>query len=213
MIKITNKDNKIQILAKMAANICCYAMENPLHVFFEDGNFHTRYLTREKEQNERVKFENGIKMYNYINHFIDNWDTLSDDDKVSAFNLFEKKWDYLNNKISNRIRKVTNTPKESSLLLRHKLNYDGSISWMSYAETPGTESKFDYDELPDIPKDSIIKCYEVDKYIVYIGGSKYGEYKEEAVALDIYRKLENRFNSTGYGPLIKLTKVCNAIIK
>lgn len=208
MIKILQSDNRIQILAKMAANICFYAKANPLHCFFEDGNFHLKPLDYEKDFNTENLEANGFKMYKYILCFINHWNDLDDSQKKECFNLYRKQFSYLNNKCWNKIERSRNGGR----IAHNILNDDDSISFIASNFDPKTESKFDFDELPIIPSISKIDKYVTVGYIIYINNSKYKEFTDEDKALEEYRKLESRFYDAGHTSNITLQKISEAVM-
>lgn len=210
MIKILQSDNRIQILAKMAANICFYAKANPLHCFFEDGNFHLDPLHYEKEfNNEPENLEaNGFKMYKYILCFINHWNDLDDSQKKECFNLYRKKFSYLNNKCWNKIERSRNGGR----IAHHILNDDDSISFIASNFDPKTESKFDFDELPMIPSNSKIKNYINVGYAIRIDGKEYREFTDEDKALEEYQRLESLFYDAGNTSNITLQKISEAVM-
>lgn len=127
-MKILKNDNKVTALAKKAAMVCQYAIHNPLHVFFEDGNFHTGKLELERKWNEEFKDKNGQALYEFINIFCDEWDALNKEEKREAFRLFYKKWDYLSRKWRNKILTNSNpVPKGSGFCYTRYLGEDGHI--------------------------------------------------------------------------------------
>ena len=92
MLKIFSTDTIIQKCAKQAAMICEYSIFNPLHCAFEDGNMYEGMtMVAERVWNEEHHNDNGDKMYNFINDFIDNFSSLNDKEKYECYKLFRKK--------------------------------------------------------------------------------------------------------------------------
>lgn len=132
MIRITKNDTPVTISAKKAAIICTYAIRNPLHVFFEDGNFHTGPMGFEREWNEEFREENGERMYELIAQFLDEFEELNEEERRESFRLFRRKWDYQEDKRHKKILENSEPrPKGSGLGYRVYLKEDGHI----YAKT------------------------------------------------------------------------------
>lgn len=123
---VNSKDTKVTKLAKQAAIICCFAIRNPLHVSFEDGNicWHNEdSFESEYEWNKEDRSKNGEKMFQYIEDFLNEFTSLSVKDRKECYWIFrEKTWKYLENKISRKA-----TEKGSPRAYRHYLDDDGSI--------------------------------------------------------------------------------------
>ena len=127
-MKILKSDNNVTALAKKAAMICEYSISNPLHVFFEDCNFHAKPMNFERECNEMFKSENGQHMFDFIKTFLDEWDELTPTEKREAYRLFYKKWRYLQRRWRNKIlENSTPKPKGSGFCYKHYLGEDGHI--------------------------------------------------------------------------------------
>ena len=123
---VNSKDTKVTRLAKQAAIICCFAICNPLHVSFEDGNicWHNEdSFESEYEWNKEDRSKNGEKMFQYIEDFLNEFTSLSVKDRKECYWIFrEKTWKYLENKISRKAKE-----KGSPRAYRHYLDDDGSI--------------------------------------------------------------------------------------
>ena len=127
-MRIFKSDNNITVLAKKAAMICEYSICNPLHVFFEDCNFHTNPMDFERECNEIFKSDNGQHMFDFIETFLDEWDKLTPAEKLESFHLFHKKWKYLHRRWKNKIlENSTPKPKGAGFVFAHYLGEDDHI--------------------------------------------------------------------------------------
>lgn len=118
-MKIFKNDTPVIVAAKKAAMICQYSIHNPLHVFFEDYNFHYNPMDFERECNEEYKTENGELMYEFIKQFLDEFDRLSKTERRQAFCLYRKKGFYLYKKWR---KKLNHSP-----WFKHYLAEDGHI--------------------------------------------------------------------------------------
>ncbi len=118
-MKIFKNDTPVIVAAKKAAMICQYSIHNPLHVFFEDYNFHYNPMDFERECNEKYKAENGELMYEYIKKFLDEFDRLNETERRQAFCWYRKKSFYLYKKWR---KKLNYSP-----WYRHYLENDGHI--------------------------------------------------------------------------------------
>lgn len=127
-MRFTKNDTPVTIAAKKAAMICTYAIKNPLHVFFEDGNYHRNPMTFERECNEEFRQENGEKMALFIAQFLDEFDALDSQQRREAYVLFSQKWRYLQNRWSKKIAE-NSKPREKGrgCCYRHYLSDAGSI--------------------------------------------------------------------------------------
>ena len=131
-MKIYKTDDKIAIAAKKAAMICMYAVRNPLHVFFEDHNYHNDPMDFERECNEMFREKNGEALYQFIRAFLDEFDALNKEERRAAYRLYHKKVDYLASKWRRKIRENSCPVKPGyGCCYRHYLDTDGHI----YVET------------------------------------------------------------------------------
>lgn len=128
MLKIFSTDTIIQKCAKQAAMICEYSISNPLHCAFEDGNIYEGITMRnERVWNEIYHNDNGDKMYNFINDFIDNFLSLNCEEKYECYRLFRKKWQYLQRK---------EIKQRDCSFWRHYLGDDGNIYVQPFGRAP-----------------------------------------------------------------------------
>ena len=132
-MKIYKTDSRITALAKKGAMVCQYAIHNPLHVSFEDGNFSRNWdLNFERKSNEKYRAKNGDRLYQFIREFIDDLDALSGDDRMIVYRLTRKKLDYLARKWERKIKDNSRPVKPGDgYWYRHYLDRDGHI----YVET------------------------------------------------------------------------------
>ena len=123
---ITSKDTKVVKLAKRLAIICCFAIHNPLHVYFEDGNICGHYdksFDFEFESNKKYRDKNGEKMFQYIEDFLNEFILLTVEERKECYWIFRKKtWRYLANKISRKAKE-----KGSPRAYCHYLDDNGDI--------------------------------------------------------------------------------------
>lgn len=132
-MKIYKTDDPITALAKKGAMICHYAIHNPFHVSFEDGNFGKDWdLNFERKYNEKYHEKNGDRLYEFIREFIDDLDALNGDDRMAVYRLSRKKGDYLRKKWDRKIRENSRLVRPGfGCCYRHYLDSDGRI----YVET------------------------------------------------------------------------------
>lgn len=127
-MRILKNDDQLTICAKKAAMICQYAIKNPLHVFFEDYNFHTDPMDFERICNDAGKYENGPIMHEFIDKFLTEWDELGPNEKRQAFRLYIKKSRYLSRRWEKKILENSNPkPQGSGFCYRRYLSEDGHI--------------------------------------------------------------------------------------
>lgn len=126
-MRIFKTDTKEVVLAKKAAMICQYSIYNPLHVFFEDGNFHTKDLDSERQWNDEYLDKNGQLMHDFVEQFINEWNLLTPKEKRECYILFRKKWDYLSNKWSRKLIKYSFPRPRGGICYEHYLKEDGHI--------------------------------------------------------------------------------------
>lgn len=129
-MKIYKTDTPVTVAAKKAAMICQYSIHNPLHVFFEDHNYHSNPMDFERKCNERYREKNGDRMYQFIKEFLDEFDALSKEERREAYRLYRKKSDYLANKWRKKIAENSKPQEPGSILgiaYRHYLGADGHI--------------------------------------------------------------------------------------
>lgn len=122
---VNSKDIKVTKLAKQAAIICCFAIHNPLHVSFEDGNICWRdgSFESEYEWNKEDCSKNGEKMFQYIEDFLNEFTSLSVKDQKECYWIFhDMTWKYLASKISRKAKE-----KGSPRAYRHYLDDNGDI--------------------------------------------------------------------------------------
>lgn len=121
-----------KILSRKAAIICTYAIQNPLHVFFEDGNFHARPMTLERDANEEFREKNGERMYQLIAQFLDEFEELSEEERREVYRQFRRKWGYWQDKFSKKVRANSKPcPKGSGFGYSYYLKENGGL----YAKT------------------------------------------------------------------------------
>lgn len=124
--RITSKDTKVTKLAKQAAIICCFAIHNPLHVSFEDGNicgYYDKSFDFEFESNKEYRDKNGEKMFQYIENFLNEFVSLSAKERKECYWILRKKtWRYLADKIFRKAKE-----KGSPRMYCHYLDENGDI--------------------------------------------------------------------------------------
>ena len=127
-MRIYKTDNNVTIAAKKAAMICNYAIHNPLHVFFEDRNFHLNPVDFEKNINEKFRKENGERMYQFVKDFLDEFEFLNAQERRAAYRLYFSKGDYLGKKWHEKILVSSNPiPPGGGLSYKRYLKEDGHI--------------------------------------------------------------------------------------
>lgn len=134
--RINPTDKKTTVLAKKAAIICVFAIDNPLHVAFEDCNLHPwADMKSEFRWNEECREANGEKMYEYIKDFLVDFTSLTAQEQSKCYKDFCKKNDYLWDKVWGKIKKLS---KEKYPSFKHFLGNDGNI----YITTMNGETAF-----------------------------------------------------------------------
>ena len=127
-MRITKNDPPEVVCAKKAAMICQYAIKNPLHVFFEDGNVHKRPMNFERGCNEDYRSANGEFMYEFVREFLDEFEALPVDRRWPVYRLYRKKAEYLSRKWRKKIRmNSAGFTKLGSMWYHHALGDDGHI--------------------------------------------------------------------------------------
>lgn len=127
-MRIFKTDTPEEKCAKKAAMICQYAIKNPLHVFFEDGNVHRGPMNFERGCNEDYRAANGNFMYEFVREFLDEFEALPTDRRWPVYRLYRKKAEYLARKWRKKIRaNSTNSNGVGSMWYRHTLGDDGHI--------------------------------------------------------------------------------------
>ena len=97
-------------LAKKAAMICYFSIDNPLDVYFEDANVHGRKMNVERKYNAQKRARNGEIMFGFIEEFLDEFEKLNKDDRWLVFKEYQIKSDYLYRKWKSKI--VENSSSE-----------------------------------------------------------------------------------------------------
>lgn len=127
-MRIFKTDTPEEKCAKKAAMICQYAIKNPLHVFFEDGNVHRGPMNFERGCNEDYHAANGDYMYEFVREFLDEFEALPADRRWPVYRLYRKKAEYLARKWRKKIRaNSANSNGIGSVWYRHTLGDDGHI--------------------------------------------------------------------------------------
>lgn len=129
-MRIFKTDDKITVAAKKAAMICEYAIRNPLHATFEDGNYnYDTPMDHERKWNEKHREKNGERMYQFIEQFLNEFDELTREERKEAYRLFRKKWAYLDQRWMKKIRENSKRPAlgEGGMIWHHYLAADGHI--------------------------------------------------------------------------------------
>ena len=125
--KIFFTDKHTEIMGKKAAMICVYAIHNPLHVSFEDGNFRSDSSFKvETESNETHRKNNGEHMYQFIHEFLNELKSMPPAERCLVYRSYQKKIKYLTERWHKLIRKYSYPPKYG-LSYRHVLEEDGHI--------------------------------------------------------------------------------------
>ena len=137
--RVTKKDTKVSILAKQAAVICQFAIHNPLHVAFEDGNYNPQNkLGYEKRWNEKYRKKNGELLYYLILSFLNEMDEMTEEERREVYRLFRKKWGYLAERCRRTIA-ANSSPNNKGRAYKHYVGENGHI----YVETDtGTKIRF-----------------------------------------------------------------------
>lgn len=94
-MRIRKSDSLEVRCAKKAAMISMYAMHNPLHVFFEDGNVHRGPMNFERNCNDQYRNKNGKLMYEFIREFLNEFEELPPERRWPVYRLYRKKLEYL----------------------------------------------------------------------------------------------------------------------
>ena len=103
-MRIYKSDPPEVVCAKKAAMICEYAIHNPLHVFFEDGNVHRGPMNFERNCNDEYRHENGKLMYEFIRQFLNEFEELPPERRWPVYRLVRKKWEYIARNWRKKIR-------------------------------------------------------------------------------------------------------------
>ena len=121
--------------AKMAAMICHYAIKNPLHCFFEDGNVHHAPMSFERDLNDKYRTANGELMYEFIRNFLDEFEKLPPGRRLPVYRLYRKRAEYLSRKWRKKLVENSSEPQNSygSISYKHYLGSDGHIYAMTDA--------------------------------------------------------------------------------
>lgn len=128
-MRISQNDELEVKLAKKAAMICHYAIRNPLHVFFEDGNVHRGSMSFERECNDMFRKENGKLMYEFIREFLNEFEELPTNRRWPVYFLYRKKAEYLHRKWRRKIVSQSSHPENinGGFIYKHYLGEDGHI--------------------------------------------------------------------------------------
>jgi hypothetical protein len=127
-MKIFKSDPPEIICAKKAAMISMYAIHNPLHVFFEDGNVHRGPMNFERSVNDECRDKNGELMYEFVRQFLNEFEELPVDMRWPVYRLYRQRYDYLSRKWRKKIRANSTDPMGcGSLWYRRSLEEDGHI--------------------------------------------------------------------------------------
>lgn len=128
-MKIFETDTLECRCAKKAAMICQYAINNPLHVFFEDGNVHNAPMAFERTLNDTYRLQNGKPMYEFIREFLNEFEQLPQDRRLPVYRWYRKKAEYLRRRWVKKIRKHSLDPQDvqGSLSYQRFLGADGHI--------------------------------------------------------------------------------------
>ncbi len=128
-MKIFATDSLEVKCAKKAAMICCYAIKNPLHVFFEDGNVHRGSMQFEYDCNDQDRKENGEFMYEFIREFLNEFEELPSDRRWPVYRIYRRKAEYLNREWRKKIVQNSSDPTNTKggFGYKHYLGEDGHI--------------------------------------------------------------------------------------